>query len=327
MDLEELGEFGLIDRFQALLGYPPEGEMWIGDDAAVLRAPGGTIFFTTDLLVDQVHFDLDWTSPEDLGYKAVAVNCSDIAAMGGTPRRAVVALVVPPSLPGGAVAFLESLYRGMRACCDDYDLAVAGGDLSRGAQLVIAVSMIGNPAGRRVIGREGAEPGDALCVTGVLGASAAGLRLLREGMGERPDLQAAHLRPQPRVREVEILRRFLPSAMIDVSDGFAADLAHLCRASGVQAWVDPARLPVIDLGGLPLEVDPVDLALNGGEDYELCFSIAADRAEAAAAAVQAETGTPVRIVGDVREGPPGLVLVREGIPSPYRAAGWDHFGS
>ena len=332
MELRDLGEFGLIDRFRALLGEPPEGEVWIGDDTAVLRAPGGTILFTTDLLVSGVHFDLAWTGPEDLGYKAIAVNCSDIAAMGGTPRRAVVGLVVPAEAPAGRVEFLQSMYRGMRECCDRYGVGVVGGDVSRGAQLVISVAMIGNPAGRRVIGRDGAAPGDAVCVTGTLGAAAAGLRLLREGWDDRLDLRLAHLRPQPRVPEAGILRRHLPSAMIDVSDGFAADLGHLCRSSGVEAWVDPARLPVADLrspagGAYAPGLDALELALSGGEDYELCFTIPAARAAAAAADVEAQTGTPVAIVGEVREGSRGVVLVAGGVAEPYVAPGWDHFRS
>lgn len=347
MELGDLGEFGLIERFRTLLGEPAEGEVWIGDDAAVLRAPGGTILFTTDLLVAGVHFDLAWTGPEDLGYKAIAVNCSDIAAMGGTPRRAVVGLVVPADSPANRVEFLESIYRGMRECCDRYGLAVVGGDVSRGGQLVISVAMIGNPAGRRVIGRGGAEPGDAVCVTGTLGAAAAGLSLLQAGLDTRPDLRAAQLRPEPRVREAEILRRYLPSAMVDVSDGFAADLGHLCRSSGVEAWVEPARLPVVDLrsraagpgiagpgiagpGADELGIaglDATGLALTGGEDYELCFTIAAARAATAAADVAAQTGTPVAIVGEVREGFRGLVLVDGGVAHPYVGGGWDHFRS
>lgn len=321
MDLSELGEFGLIERFRNLLGEPPEGEVWIGDDAAVLRAPGGTIFFTADLLVQDVHFDLAWTSPQDLGWKAIAVNCSDVAAMGGTPRRALVSLCVPPGMDSSV---LEAIYAGMRECCDRFGLAVAGGDISRAPVLMLSVALLGNPAGRRVIERRGARPGDAVCVTGRLGASAAGLALLRAGFAPRSDLALAHLRPTPRVREVEVLRGFLPSAMIDVSDGFAADLGHLCVASGVGARVDADALPLADLAGLPLDLDPLGLALNGGEDYELCFTIDASRAAAAAAAVLERTGTPVRVVGTVTPPAGGMELVRGGGVVPLVPAGWDH---
>jgi thiamine-monophosphate kinase len=321
MKLSELGEFGLIDRLGDLLGEAPEGETWIGDDAAVLRAPGGTILFTADLLVEGVHFDLAWTPPADLGYKAVAVNCSDVAAMGGTPRRALVSLGVRPGIE---VDFLEALYAGMRECSDAFGMAVVGGDVSRCDQLVVSVALLGNPAGRRVIERRGARPGDVICVTGSLGAAAAGLRLMKAGQPVPPPLRAAFLRPVPRVREVEVLRRFLPNAMIDVSDGLAADLGHLCDASGVGATVDAARLPLIDTAGLPAGLDALDLALGGGEDYELCFTIVAERAERAASEVEAATGTRVHLIGEVTEEADGRVLVVDGTAQPLAASGWDH---
>ncbi|GAC1376516.1 MAG: thiamine-phosphate kinase [Actinomycetota bacterium] len=294
----------------------------------MLRAPGGTIFFTADLLVQGVHFNLDWTSPQDLGWKAIAVNCSDVAAMGGTPRRALVSLCVPPGAP---LDLLEGIYAGMRECCDRFGLAVVGGDLSRAPVLVISVALLGNPAGRRVVERRGALPGHAICVTGRLGASAAGLRLLQAGpagqaaLEGRPDLRAAHLRPVPRVREAETLRRFLPSAMIDVSDGFAADLGHLCEASGLGAQIQAELLPLADLSSLPqgLHLDPVELALSGGEDYELCFTIDPGRVEAAAAEIAERTGTPVHVVGHVYEGA-GMILVRDGETRTLSASGWDH---
>lgn len=322
MNLSELGEFGLIDRIRTLTGEPPEGEVWIGDDTAILRAPGGTILFTADLLVEGIHFDLGWTTPEDLGWKSIAVNASDVAAMGGTPRRALVSLAVRPGLE---VDFIEGLYRGMRECCDRFGLAVAGGDTSRAAQLVVSVAMLGNPAGRRVIERRGAEPGDVVCVTGALGTAAAGLALLRAGLPGRRDLQAAHLRPTPRVREAEVLRRHLPSAMVDVSDGFAADLAHLCTASKVGAIVEAARLPVPDLTDSGLALDPLALALNGGEDYELCFTIPAPRAARAAREVESETGTAVHAVGEITEQAGGIQLTIDGGTQPLVATGWDHF--
>ena len=322
MKLSEVGEFGLIRRLAALLGEPGDGEVWAGDDTAVLRAPAGTILFTADLLVEGVHFDLALTGPEDLGWKAIAVNASDAAAMGGTPRRALVSLGLPPTVE---VEWLESLYGGMRECCDAYDMAVAGGDISRCPCLVISVALLGNPAGRLVVARSGARVGDAVCVTGVLGASAAGLELLKAGWSDPPpELVRAHLRPVPRVREVEVLRRHLPTAMIDVSDGFAADLGHLCDASGVGVVVEAERLPVLDPAGLGLTRSPLDLALRGGEDYELCFTIPKDRADSAAAAVTEATGTSVTVVGEVVDPARGRRLVRDGVERGLEGAGWDH---
>ncbi|MGH2771044.1 MAG: thiamine-phosphate kinase [Actinomycetota bacterium] len=325
MRLADLGEFGVIGRLRELVGEPPEGEVWVGDDAAVLRAPAGTILFTADLLVEGVHFDLEITGPEDLGYKSIAVNVSDVAAMGGTPRRALVSLGLRP---GMELEWIEALYRGMRAASDRFGMAVVGGDISSSGCLVISVALLGNPAGRRVIERRGARPGDMVCITGTLGASAAGYRLLRAGMRgalrARPDLREAHLRPSPRLPEAEVLRRHLPSAMIDVSDGFAADLGHLCEASEVGVVVDASRLPVVDLSGLELDREPLELALTGGEDYELCFTMPRDRAEAAAAEVERRTGTRVSIVGEVVEQARGRVLTLDGLQRPFEGRGWDH---
>lgn len=324
MKLSDLGEFGLIARLRELVGDAPEGEVWVGDDAAVLRAPAGTILFTADLLVEGVHFDLSLTGPEDLGYKAIAVNISDVAAMGGTPRRALVSL----GIRGGIeLEWVEALYTGMRQCSDAFDMAVAGGDLSRSDCLVVSVALIGNPAGRRVIERRGATPGDVIAVTGILGAAAAGYRLLRAGVRDRPDLERAHLRPIPRVAEVEALRRHLPTAMIDVSDGLAADLGHICEESGVGAVVDAARIPVADVSGLGLDREPLELALYGGEDYELCFTIPPGRFEAAAGVVREKTGTPVTAIGEIVAGDKGMVLVQDGEERKLEAKGWDHLGS
>lgn len=322
--LSELGEFGVIERLRSLVGDPPEGEFWVGDDTAVVRAPAGTLLFTADILVEGVHFDLSLTGGEDLGYKAIAVNISDIAAMGGTPRRALVSIGVRPEID---FEWVEALYRGMREVSDTYKMAVVGGDVSRSDCLVISVAMIGNPAGRLVVERRGARVGDAVCVTGTLGASAAGYRLLRAGNRERPDLVRAHLRPVPRVREVEVLRRHLPTAMIDVSDGFAADLLHICERSGVGVLIDADKLPVADLEGLGLDRSPMELALGGGEDYELCFTIPSRRAEIAAAEVEAATGTRVTIVGEVVAEGKGRTIVEDGEPRMLEAMGWDHLKS
>lgn len=321
MDLSQVGEFGLIGRLRSIVGEPGDGEVWVGDDAAVLRAPAGTILFTTDLLVEGVHFDTSFTGPEDLGYKAIAVNVSDVAAMGGVPRRAVVGLGVVRDL---AVEWIEALYAGMQECCREFDMAVVGGDVSRSDQILISVALLGNPAGRLFIERGNARVGDAVCVTGTLGESAAGLRLLQQGNRERLDLLKAHLRPTARVKEVQALRRHLPSAMIDVSDGFCADLGHICAASGVGVLIQESDLPVVDLQGADVGDSALQLALSGGEDYELCFTIAPDRCDAAIAAVTEATGTRVTRVGEIVEAARGRVLLVESAEHPLEAPGWDH---
>lgn len=321
MDLSTVGEFGLIDRIAKILGEPSEGETWVGDDSAIIRAPAGTIFLTADMMVEGVHFDTRYTGPEDLGYKALAVNASDVAAMGGIPRRAVVSLGVSPGLE---VEWIEALYAGMKEFCTEFDMAVVGGDLSRCPQIVISVALLGNPAGRLSIERSGARVGDAVCVTGRLGAAAAGLELMRREDRTRLDLLKAHLRPIPRVREVEVLRRHLPSAMIDISDGFCADLGHICHESGVGVLIQAGDLPLADLGDLDLGRSALELALSGGEDYELCFTIPADRCDKAIGAVTEATGTPVTKVGEVVEPERGRVLLLETGETPLEAPGWDH---
>lgn len=321
MKVSDVGEFGLIDRLRKIVGEPGEGETWVGDDAAVLRAPAGTILFTSDLMIEGVHFDLELTGPEDLGYKSIAVNVSDVAAMGGTPRRALVSLGLKPQME---VEWIEDLYRGMRECADEFGMAIAGGDISRSDCLLVSVALIGNPAGRLVIERKGARIGDALCVTGTLGESAAGYRLLRAGIRERDDLRRRHLRPTARVKEVEVLRRQLPTAMIDVSDGFAQDLLHLCNQSKVGALVRAGDLPVVDLSDLELDRAPLDLALHGGEDYELIFTIPSDRVDEAIARVEEKTGTRVTIVGEIIDPERGVVIEKDGEESKMEARGWDH---
>lgn len=321
MKVSDVGEFGLIERLSKIVGEPGEGETWAGDDAAVLRAPSGTILFTTDLMIEGVHFDLEITGPKDLGYKAIAVNVSDVAAMGGTPRRALVSLGLKPQME---VDWIEDLYRGVQECASEFDMAIAGGDISRSDCLLLSVALIGNPAGRLVIERRGARVGDVICVTGTLGESAAGYRLLRAGIREREDLRVRHLRPNARVREVEVLRRQLPSSMIDVSDGFAQDLLHLCRQSNVGAVVRADALPVANLQGVEMDRTPLDLALHGGEDYELIFTIPANRVDEAIKVVNEETGTKISVVGEIVAADRGVVLVEDGEESKLEARGWDH---
>lgn len=320
MPTHKSGEFSLIDRLRQVLGEPGEGEVWAGDDAAVLRAPAGTILFTADMLVEGIHFDLSLTGPQDLGYKAIAVNISDIAAMGGTPRRALVSLAV---VPGIDEEWLLGLYEGMKGCADEFNMAIVGGDLSSSRCLTISVALIGNPAGRLTFERRGAKPGHKICVTGRLGASAAGYRLLRSGKREPKDLIDAHRRPVPRAREVQVIRRFLPSAMIDISDGFAADLGHICEASGTGAAVRLADLPLVDLTGIELDRTAEELGLHGGEDYELCFTIDPSRAEEVAVAVREATGTMVWQVGEIVAGD-RMQIIDGSTTRELEARGWDH---
>jgi thiamine-monophosphate kinase len=259
------GEFAAIERFRRLLPGPPPGQVWIGDDAAVLE---GGLLLAVDAVVEGVHFQPD-QALDDVGWKALTVNVSDVAAMGGTPTAAVVSIVGPTHVD------LDLLLKGVADAAADYGCAVVGGDLANGPALVVTVAVTGAVDGQPVL-RSGARPGDTIYVTGPLGGAAAG--------GYRS-------RSHARVAEGVAARRAGATAMIDVSDGLAADLGHIATASGV---------------GVVLENVPVaagateDQALHGGEDYELVFT-----------GGDLPLGTPIgRCTGDQSDRPPG--------------GGWEH---
>ncbi|HYP24117.1 MAG TPA: thiamine-phosphate kinase, partial [Actinomycetota bacterium] len=249
----------MIDLVASYLPSPPEGELWSGDDAAVV---GGTIV-TTDVMVEGEDFELSYCTGFDLGWKVVAVNVSDVAAMGGRPRHAVASLALPAS---SRVELVDGIARGLAAAAGRWEVALVGGDLSSAPLVMIGVTVLGVPFGR-VVTRSGARPGDRICVTGSLGGSWGGLRLLRAGRGdESPGLVERHLRPRARVEEGRALAERGATAMMDVSDGFAVDLTRLMRASGTGCAVDPVAIP-LDPG--LREDDALRGAILGGEDFEL----------------------------------------------------------
>jgi thiamine-monophosphate kinase len=327
--VSELGEFGLIERFTSLIGDAPRGEIWAGDDAALVSTTTETLF-TTDVLVEGVDFELAWASGADVGWKAVAVNASDIAAMGGRPTHAVVSLAVPPETP---VSVTDAVAEGLIEAGKRWGIALVGGDVSRAPEISVSVAMLGE-RGPALIRRSGAKVGDALCVTGVLGGAAAGLELLRRGLAGPGPTEGGHvsadlaevcvrlarrqLRPEARVDEARVLAAAGIHAMIDVSDGLAADADHLGRASGV-GWSPDAGLPVdpdaIAAASL-IDADPDELARSGGEDFELLFACDPGIVEAARAALE-EVGTPVSVVGEVRERTPDDDARED-------RQGWDH---
>ena len=252
-----VAEFRLIERLRARLPA-------IGDDAAVVPAPAGSLLLCADAAVAGVHADLALVGLDDLGWKALAACLSDIAAMGGQPCHALVTVAGPL----GDVD-LDLLYDGLLAAADAYGCPVVGGDLTTAPALVVSVAVIGALDGPAVA-RWGARAGDSLFVTGPLGAAAAGLALLRSGRaGEDPDLELAHRRPRPRLAEGAVARRAGATAMIDISDGLSSDLTHLADASKVGVVVE--RVPVA-VGVARVADDPQALALGGGEDYELLFA-------------------------------------------------------
>lgn len=296
------GEFAAIEAIRALLPRPPQdGQVWIGDDAAVVPCPdGGVLLLAADSVVGGVHADLSLTTVADLGWKALAACLSDIAAMGGDPRWALVTVAGPEGTG------LEPLYRGISEATDEFGCPVVGGDLSGAPVLVVTVAVTGHCPETPVL-RSGARPGDEVWVTGPLGGSAAGLRVLRSGGDPAGALARAHARPVPRLAEGRAARTAGATAMIDVSDGLVADLGHVAAASGVGISLD--EVPVAE-GATRQE------ALSGGEDFELVFCAPAG------ARVQEAFGSlrpPLRI-GECTAGHSGVRLGG----SDLEVSGWEH---
>jgi thiamine-monophosphate kinase len=313
-------------------GSGPSGDrivLGIGDDAAVLRAPDRRVVATTDMLIEGRHFRRDWSAPRDIGHKAAARSLSDIAAMGAAHASLLMAFAAPPDL---TVAWADEFAAGLAAECVRGGAVVAGGDVAQAEAITIAVTALGDLEGRPPVTRAGARPGDVVAVTGLLGHSAAGLELLQRGLARPAELIEEHRRPRPPYEAGPEAAALGATAMIDVSDGLAADLGHLASASGVIIEVSTARLPAGPLladaaegiitaaagkarprGGLPA---PLRWVLGGGEDHAL------------AAVFPPATPLPSRwsVIGRVcaqEIGAKAAVLV-DG--EPYAGiAGWDHF--
>jgi thiamine-monophosphate kinase len=318
----DLSEDQLIVAIRRVLsGAGPEVVVGPGDDAAVLAAGSGEIVLTADAMIEGVHFDRAITSARDLGYKAVMASLSDVAAMGASPRAALVTLALTPELDA---AWVMELYGGMRQACDEHALWLVGGDLARSEQIAISVTVSGEVAPGRAVTRAGARAGDVLAVTGALGGSASGLRVARSGRVRGDTDRAllhAHLRPTARVGEGAVLARLGATAMMDVSDGLAMDLTRLASASGVSAVI---RLPDIPVA----EGATRDDALGGGEDYELLVALPGEEAFAAAAVELRETyGTSLTAIGSIGPGEGVDAVGEDGVERPLEPTGWDHFRS
>jgi thiamine-monophosphate kinase len=336
MNLRDLGEFGLIERLARRLERPSAGPRsgevltGIGDDAAVLRLPPGTeLVATIDALIEDVHFRRDWARPADVGWKSLAVNVSDLGAMGARPVGALVTLALPPEIP---LRWIDRFYDGLAGCAREYGCPVVGGDTVRSPDRVsISVAALGSVPAGRVVARAGARPGDLLCVTGVLGDSGAALALLQRGEKPRSKRHAAvlerHFRPRPPAAAgAALAEKGLATAMLDLSDGLASDLRHAARASSVGVRVEAARLPISDAArraAHPYGIDPARWALYGGEDYQLLFTVPPDRFEEVPPALGA-LGVTATIIGKITRR--GITLVREdGETEPLRPRGFEHF--
>lgn len=325
----------LVETLRRLLSDETPGvRLGPGDDAAVVDMGGQTALLTADMLVEGVHFDRATMSARDLGYKAVAVNVSDVAAMGGSPRYGLVSVGLPPDT---TAAWVVELYGGIREAAGDYAMTVVGGDTSRADRAVVAVAVTGEVARNAAVTRAGARHGDRIVVTGSLGAAAGGLRLSRAPAADVGSavasewgrgLLAAQFRPVARVGEGQTLAQRGATAMMDISDGLSLDLYRLCRESEVGGAIRLGDVPVaaglVELAAV-LPIEPLDLALSGGEDYELLATLPAQSVGLARDQLQERFGTPLTDIGEIREGK-GLIAVHpDGTEKPLEPKGWDHF--
>ncbi len=310
-------EFELIRRFT---GPAPQGGpgvvLGIGDDCAVLRPPAGELILATvDAVVEGVHFDARFT-PAEVGWKALAVNLSDLAAMGARPLWALCALAVPE---GADPRRLAAIGRGLAACARRHGVALAGGNVTRARDLSLTVTALGSAPADRVLRRDGASPGDVLLVSGTVGDAALGL-----APGAAGPLARRQRRPTPRLALGRALGP-LATACIDLSDGLAQDLGHLCAASGAGARVELARLPLSPAARRALREaeDPWAAPVSGGEDYELCVAVPEARVRAALAAAR-QARTPLTPVGVLTRGRAVVLLAPGGARYRPARAGYDH---
>jgi len=278
MDLRQLGEFGLIDRIQKRFPPAPSTVLGIGDDAAaILSSNKQHLLLTTDTLIEGVHFDPTFSTFQEVGYKSVMVNVSDIAAMGGAPRYILISLGLTDRQ---TVEAIDQLYKGIERASREAGIDLIGGNIAFSTgPFFISPTVVGEIPKKEMVTRAGAGEGDHLYVTGTLGDAAAGLALLKKGIDTKPfgRLVRRYRAPQARWREGRLLAKArIPSAMIDLSDGLSSDLGHLMKQSGLGAVIEAAQLPLsnpLQRATLQTGVDPIEYALNGGEDYELLFSV------------------------------------------------------
>ncbi|MDI6689983.1 MAG: thiamine-phosphate kinase [Actinomycetota bacterium] len=333
MLIEDIGEFGLIRRISKMAAVKDKRIIVpIGDDAAVVTSdPNLLLILTSDILVEGVHFKLDTTSPNELGYKAMAINISDIAAMAGIPRFALVSMGLKPKT---SVEFAEAIYRGMMKAIRKYHLTLVGGDTTEAPHITLSVTIIGEVEPAYLRRRSEATIGDKILVTGRLGASKAGLELLlnpqfKGSFRYEKSLRRAHLVPIPRVVEARIASKHGAHAMEDISDGLASEINHICEESRVGARILAYRIPVakgVREIALALGKKPLDFALYGGEDYEIVFTAPPSKAEEIKNCLLGETGTLVTEVGEIVDRKEGICLVnKEGKVSQLTTFGYEHF--
>lgn len=333
MKLTEIGEFGLIGRLTGNFSYDPSRVIkGVGDDTAVLKAGDGRwLLFSTDMMVEEIHFSFDYCTARQVGKKALAVNVSDIFAMGGLPTFAVVSIALPPDVAVGKVV---EMYEGMKEAAKVYNVNIVGGDTVKTPErLVINVALLGEVEAGRAVYRSGARAGDLIYVTGTLGAAAAGLYLLQNPVPDcAPEVavycRMAHCEPVPNANAGRILAGCGVTAMEDISDGLASEMYQICGASGVGCRIEAKDVPIdprVRAVAGYAGIDPLEWALFGGEDYKLVFT-AAPAAEEDIGHALASAGVGMHRVGKISQADEGMSLImpdRRTVSLPR--GGHDHF--
>jgi len=335
-NLSELGEFGLIDHLtKDIKTVNVSSEVAVGDDCAVIDSKGRKVLVTTDLLIENVHFDLSYTPLKHLGYKAIAINLSDVASMMGKPEQVTVSIAMSSKF---TVEAIEEIYKGMKLCCKRYGVDIVGGDTTTSTSgLMISVTAIGYVDNGDYVLRSGAGRGDLVCLTGNVGASYMGLLLLQRekeawkaNPNMQPDLEGndyileRHLKPEPRLDIVELLKEngIKPTSMIDVSDGVASEILHIATSSELGCALYEEKIPVDPATAIMCEnfdLNPITAAMNGGEDYELLFTIKQEDYPKIEALKQ------VAVIGHMTEKEAGVnIISHDNISVPVQAQGWDH---
>ncbi|MFY7887704.1 MAG: thiamine-phosphate kinase [Spirosomataceae bacterium] len=336
-ELSTLGEFGLINRIDSQFKMVnKETIKGIGDDAAVVNTDGKELVVSTDLLMEGIHFDLTYCPLKHLGFKAVAVNVSDIAAMNAIPKQITVSLGLSNRF---SVEAIDELYEGIKLACEEYQVDLIGGDTSSSrAGLVISITVLGVAEKENIVYRNTAKVGDLVCVSGDLGAAYMGLQVLereKQVYMSNPDMQPEltdkdyavqrQLKPVARMDVIHSLRDagILPTSMIDVSDGLAAELLHICKKSGVGAVIFEDKMPIDDqtyLIGTELSLSPMTAALNGGEDYELLFTVSQDDYE------KIKVVSDISMIGYItNEVKDAQIMMKSGSLIPLTSPGYEHF--
>ena len=336
-DVNTLGEFGLIEHLTKHFPITHKSTIkGVGDDAAVIDAEGQQIVVGTDMLVEEIHFDLAYTPLKHLGYKAVVVNLSDIYAMNATARQITVSIAISNKY---SVEALDELYAGIKLACEKYNVDLVGGDTtSTNRGMVISITAIGTAKGTDIVYRNSAKPGDLICITGDLGAAYLGLQILeREKMVwlENPQMQPQlddhqmlierFLKPEARKDMVEVFRKanLKPTSMIDISDGLASEVFHICKQSGTGALIEETGVPIhpdTQMQAIEFKMDPITVALSGGEDYELLFTIDPKDTD------KIKYLPEIYIAGEILNKEEGIKLnTKGGKLHELKAQGWRHF--